>query len=216
MRRTLVTAIALALAGLTSPILAAQTPHAAPDVEATTQLPRNVRPMHYDVAVVPHAESLTFDGHVAITLDVLEPTASHHAQRSRHDLRQRARWRPRAAGQFRWRRKVSIDADAQTATFTFAKPLAPGRYTLATDYTGKIGTQANGLFAIDYDTKAGKKRALYTQFENSDARKFVPSWDEPNHKATFTLAATVPAGADGRQQHAGGGDHRPRQRHQAA
>ena len=41
------------------------------------------------------------------------------------------------------------------------------------DYTGKIGTQANGLFAIDYDTKAGKKRALYTQFENSDARRMT-------------------------------------------
>ena len=60
-------------------------------------------------------------------------------------------------------------------------------------YAGKIGTQANGLFALDYDTKAGKKRALYTQFENSDARRFIPSWDEPNYKATFTLTATVPS-----------------------
>ncbi|HEY1139408.1 MAG TPA: M1 family metallopeptidase, partial [Lysobacter sp.] len=54
-------------------------------------------------------------------------------------------------------------------------------------------TQANGLFAIDYENKDGKQRALYTQFENSDARKFVPSWDEPNYKATFSLTATVPA-----------------------
>ena len=69
-------------------------------------------------------------------------------------------------------------------------------------YTGKIGTQANGLFALDYDTKAGKKRALYTQFENSDARRFIPSWDEPNYKATFTLTATVPSGRDGGEQHA--------------
>lgn len=88
---------------------------------------------------------------------------------------------------------VSIDAQAQTATFTFAQPLAVGSYTLAMDYTGKIGTQANGLFAIDYENKAGKQRALYTQFENSDARKFVPSWDEPAYKATFDLTATVPS-----------------------
>src|SRR5690606_3792229 len=89
--------------------------------------------------------------------------------------------------------KVAVDAATQTATFKFDKPLPAGSYTLSMDYTGKIGTQANGLFAIDYVTEAGKQRALYTQFENSDARKFVPSWDEPNHKATFDLTATVPA-----------------------
>jgi len=52
--------------------------------------------------------------------------------------------------------------------------------------------QATGLFAIDYDTASGQKRALYTQFEASDARRMIPSWDEPAHKATFTLEATVP------------------------
>src|SRR5689334_15930556 len=78
MRRTLVTAIALALAG-TAPVLAAEAgitmPVAAPEVkDATTQLPRNVRPTHYDIAVTPDASTLTFKGHVAIALDVLEPT----------------------------------------------------------------------------------------------------------------------------------------------
>ena len=34
---------------------------------------------------------------------------------------------------------------------------------------------------------------MFTQFENSDARRFVPSWDEPGRKATFELTATVPA-----------------------
>ena len=99
--------------------------------------------------------------------------------------------------------KVSVDADAQTATFAFDKPLAPGSYTLSTDYTGVINTQANGLFALDYQTDSGKKRALYTQFENSDARRFIPSWDEPNYKATFDLRRECAGRADGGQQHAG-------------
>ncbi len=90
--------------------------------------------------------------------------------------------------------RVNIDADNQTATFAFDKPLAPGSYTLSTDYTGVINTQANGLFALDYQTDAGKKRALYTQFENSDARRFIPSWDEPNYKATFDLTVNAPQG----------------------
>ncbi len=76
----------------------------------------------------------------------------------------------------------------------FDKPLAAGSYTLSTDYTGVINTQANGLFALDYQTDSGKQRALYTQFENSDARRFIPSWDEPNFKATFDLTVNAPAG----------------------
>ena len=30
--------------------------------------------------------------------------------------------------------------------------------------------------------------------ENSDARRMIPSWDEPAYKASFALQATIPAG----------------------
>ena len=191
MRRHLVTAIALALAA-TAPSFATQAaPPDAPAVLATTQLPRNVRPTHYDVAVVPHADTLTFDAKAGIDLDVLEPAAS--IVLNAIDMTFPSAALTPAGGGKALVPKVTIDADAQTATFSFDRPLAPGSYRLALDYTGRIGTQANGLFAIDYATEAGEKRALYTQFENSDARRFVPSWDEPNYKATFSLTATVPA-----------------------
>ncbi len=49
------------------------------------------------------------------------------------------------------------------------------------------------MFALDYATPQGQRRALFTQFENSDARRFIPSWDEPNFKATFDLAVNAPA-----------------------
>ncbi|MFC3813944.1 M1 family metallopeptidase [Lysobacter sp. GCM10012299] len=198
MRRFLVTAIALALAGncvtamATAPATVSNTTTAAAQA-TTTQLPRNVRPTHYDVAITPHAQTLTFDGQVTITLDVLEPTATITLQAVDMTFAS-AKLSPATGKGKAVAAKVGVDADAQTATFTFDKPLAVGSYRLAMDYTGKIGTQANGLFAIDYDTKAGKKRALFTQFENSDARRMIPSWDEPSHKATFTLEATVPSG----------------------
>src|SRR3546814_10546055 len=89
---------------------------------------------------------------------------------------------------------AKIDADAQTVTFDFGKPVQPGSYTLAIDYAGIINTQANGLFALDYSDNDGKaKRALFTQFEAPDARRFVPSFDEPSYKATFDLSAVIPA-----------------------
>lgn len=80
----------------------------------------------------------------------------------------------------------------RTATFRLASELAPGSYTLRLAYHGKIFQQPSGLFALDYQSGTGKARALFIQFENSDARRFVPCWDEPAQWATFELIATVP------------------------
>ncbi|HAV36715.1 MAG TPA: hypothetical protein DCX52_10225, partial [Massilia sp.] len=106
------------------------------------------------------------------------------------------RQRYRVAGPLRFHSSTgnAVDEAAQTATFSFSRPLAKGRYRLALDYTGVIQTQAAGLFSLDYDSAEGKKRALFTQFENSDARRMIPSWDEPAYKASFALQATIPAG----------------------
>lgn len=190
MRKPLVGAIAFALAGLSSIAVAAP---AADTTQATTQLPRTVRPSHYDVSIVPHAQTLTFDGKVSIDVDVLQPTTSITLN-AVDMMFSKVSLAPAKGKAMFAAPRVSLDAAAQTATFTFDHAVPTGAYRLTMEYSGKIGTQANGLFAIDYDTKSdGKKRALYTQFENSDARRFIPSWDEPAYKATFTLDATVPS-----------------------
>lgn len=191
MRTYLVSAIALALAGV--PLLASA---AVPQVAATsnlvtTQLPRTVRPSHYDVSIVPHADKMNFDGKVAVTVDVLQPTRSITLNAIGMKFSS-VKLVPLKGKLAIADPTVAVDAKTQTATFTFAQPIAVGTYTLKMAYTGEIETQANGLFAINYDTKSGKKRALYTQFENSDARRFIPSWDEPAYKATFDLQVTVP------------------------
>ncbi|MEO8160526.1 MAG: M1 family metallopeptidase, partial [Arenimonas sp.] len=196
MRHLLATAITLALAA-TPAAAAAQEgqTQAAPAPAAslqTTQLPRSVRPTHYSVAVTPHADTLSFDGRVRIDIEVLEPTAVIVLNALDMQFRN-VSLVPAAGGQPTAAASTNVDGEAQTASFGFNKLLAPGKYSLSMDYTGKIGTQANGLFAIDYTNEQGKQRALYTQFENSDARRFIPSWDEPFYKATFDLEATVPA-----------------------
>jgi len=153
----------------------------------TTQLPRNVRPSHYDLAFTPDVDNLTFKAKVKISIEVVEPTATVTLQAA--DL---TFDKAEIAGL--GTAKVKVDDEAQTASFTFDKPLAKGRYVLSIDYAGKIYKQAAGLFALDYETETGKKRALYTQFENSDARRFIPSWDEPFYKATYSVEATIPTG----------------------
>ncbi len=191
MRNLLASGIALALATASVGIMAAPAAIGSTEALATTQLPRGVVPGHYDVSIVPHAAAMNFDGKVTITLDVRKPT--DRITLNAVDMTFATVTLTPAGGKPLAAPKVSVDADNQTATFTFAKPVPAGAYQLAMSYIGKIGTQANGLFALDYDSKDGKQRALYTQFENSDARRFIPSWDEPAYKASFTLDVTVPS-----------------------
>ena len=191
-------ALVAALLGLVVlPVSAATAPAdppAAPAVrvDVPTQLPRGIVPTHYEVSVTPDAGALAFSGRAAISSEVLEPTARITLNAIDLDFAS-VQLSGGAAAAFT-APKIAVDAAAQTATFTFARAIPPGTYRLAIDYAGTIGTQAVGLFALDYDTPAGRKRALFTQFENSDARRFIPSWDEPAYRATFDLEAIVPSG----------------------
>jgi aminopeptidase N len=158
----------------------------------TTQLPRNARPTHYRITFTPDAANLSFSAKTSIDIDLLETSKSVTLNAAELTFAKAGirRGKGKAAPA-----AITVNADAQTATLTFAKTMRPGKYTIDIDYAGKIYQQANGLFALDYkDPKGAQKRALFTQFEAPDARRFVPSWDEPNYKATFDLTAIVPDG----------------------
>lgn len=193
MHRSLISAaVALAFAALPfQHAIAAPKPAAAQ--EATTQLPRGVIPSHYEIALTPDAASGRFTAKAGITVNITKATNSITLNAA--DLGFNSVTVAPAGGGAAQTAKVGVDAEAQTATFSFERPLAPGMYKLAIDYSGVIGTQAVGLFSLDYPGPEGKQqRAIYTQFENSDARRMIPSWDEPAYKATFSLEATTPAG----------------------
>ena len=163
-----------------------------PAANITTQLPRGAAPSHYAITVTPDAPNLKFSGKVTIDIVVSQPLPAlvlNAADLTISDVRLTPAKGKAVKGSAR------IDAAAQTATLDFGKPLQPGNYKVDIVYAGVINTQANGLFALDYTDNAGKaKRALFTQFEAPDARRFVPSFDEPSYKATFDLTAIVPTG----------------------
>tara|TARA_R110000824_G_scaffold3839_12_gene18427 strand:+ start:29682 stop:32342 length:2661 start_codon:yes stop_codon:yes gene_type:complete len=169
----------------------AQADEQALEQSVTTQLPRNAAPTHYRIHVTPDAENLVFKASAAI--DFMLSEASTSITLNAADLTFDSAAIRLDSGQS-IKTQISIDPKAQTVTFAFGKTLPAGSGTLLVEYAGKISQQANGLFALDYKNDKGEeKRSLFTQFEAPDARRFVPSWDEPNYKATFDLKATVPA-----------------------
>ncbi len=183
--------LAAAPVALATPALA-QTAPTGPAAGITTQLPRGAVPSHYAITVTPDAANLKFAGKV--TIDVAVSTAMPTLVLNAADLSFGDVMLTPAKGKA-IKGTAKVDADAQTVTLDFGKPLAPGNYKLAIAYAGVINTQANGLFALDYtDNDGAAKRALFTQFEAPDARRFVPSWDEPSYKATFDLSAIIPTG----------------------
>lgn len=165
---------------------------AAPAEGITTQLPRGAAPTHYAITVTPDAPNLKFTGQVTIDVTVaaeMPVLVLNAADLSFGDVMLTPAKGKAIKG------AAKVDVNAQTVTLDFGKPLAPGSYKLAISYAGIINTQANGLFALDYTDNAGQaKRALFTQFEAPDARRFVPSFDEPSYKATFDLSAIIPTG----------------------
>ena len=183
------------LAALAAVFLAASSPAlAAPPVKPKPAakrvvLPTDVRPERYEIHISPDAANLKFTGREKIELTVVRATNRIVLNAADIAFGKVSLSKVSAAP------KIVLNDEQQTAAFVFGKPLAPGRYALSIDYTGKIYQQASGLFALDYNAPDGsKKRALFTQFENSDARRFAPMWDEPGVKAVFALSVDAPDG----------------------
>jgi aminopeptidase N len=150
-------------------------------------LPAEISPASYDLSLFPDADKLTFHGTVVIHVEAKKQASSVVLNADKLTL-DRAVLDNGAAATF------SLDSALQRATLTFPTPVGPGSHTLMIDYHGKIGTATLGFFAMDYESPDGKRRTLATNFEPASERQFMPSWDEPAQKATFTLSVVIPGG----------------------
>ena len=150
----------------------------------------------------PRRRGVTFDGKVQIAIEVLEPTARITLNALDLDVRRRAPHRRRA------RRaspppRIAVDAAAQTATFTFAKPLPPGATSWPSTTPARSAPRPSGCSPSTTTPptagSARSSRSSRTPTRAASSRR----WDEPAYKATFALEAIVPSAADGGEQHAG-------------
>jgi len=150
------------------------------------RLPKNVVPVHYAIDLKPDMASLTLAGVETVDIEVREPTARIvlNTVNTTFDAvgidgdAQRA--------------EVTQDAAAETATFTFSRPLTAGPHRLRIGFTSRINKFGTGLFTIDYPTDNGTRRMLSSKLEPSDARRIFPCWDEPAFKASIALTVMVP------------------------
>uniref|UniRef100_A0A183BZM7 Peptidase_M1 domain-containing protein n=1 Tax=Globodera pallida TaxID=36090 RepID=A0A183BZM7_GLOPA len=92
---------------------------------------------------------------------------------------------------------IRVDEAREKVFFELDGELTEGaHYTLRIRYSGPIASKLSGLYLTSYTTLSGEhKCAAVTQMEPTDARRMVPSFDEPEFKAIFRLSVIHPEGS---------------------
>jgi len=148
-------------------------------------LPPSVVPSHYDLTISPDAAALVFKGSVRIKVNVTEPTTEVV-------LNAKGLTFDHAALDGVGSQSVTLDSKLERAKLVFPKVVDAGVHELEIDYHGPILKGTYGFFAMEYDSPAGKRVTLATNLEPTGARMFLPCWDEPALKATFTVSVDKP------------------------
>lgn len=146
-------------------------------------LPTNVKPLRYDLSLEPLFDSFTFNGELAIDLQVNEPSTLIKLNSLEIEI-QEAKVNDVAV------KSTKFDDEDQTVTFELDSELpAASSATLALKFTGILNDKMAGFYRSTYTDENGETRYLATtQMEPTDCRRAFPSFDEPALKARFDIS----------------------------
>ncbi|HMK74091.1 MAG TPA: M1 family metallopeptidase, partial [Myxococcaceae bacterium] len=157
---------------------------AAPEPPPGMRLPAGLRPLaqRVELTIVPSSE--TFQGTTELDVEVASATDVLWLNAKKLTV-ERASAR---LGDAEVRAQVSLSPER--VALRFPQPLPPGRMTLRLAFTGTIsGTEDAGIF---HQREGGDWYAM-TQFEETDARRAFPCFDEPSVKIPWELTLVVPS-----------------------
>ena len=155
------------------------------------RLARTVVPSAYRIFITPDLESATFAGRVEIDVEITEPTAEVRLNAIELDLSAATLT---TGGTAHRSIDLRLNEEYEVASYTFDAPLPAGSAVLEIAFSGILNDQLHGFYRSTYTDPTGVKHTIATtQFENTDARRAFPCWDEPAFKATYQVNLTVPS-----------------------
>jgi puromycin-sensitive aminopeptidase len=155
------------------------------------RLVRTVVPSAYRIFLTPDLENFTFAGRVEIDVQIDEEVRelTLHAL----DLELGAATVTADGTSYR-SQEHRLDETYETATFVFERTLPVGPAVVEIAFDGSLNDQLVGFYRSSFvDTEGVRHTIATTQFENSDARRAFPCWDEPAFKATYQVNLTIPS-----------------------
>ena len=152
-------------------------------------LPDGAHPRRYELLLDPDLGAATFTGSVAVELELDGPTSSLVCNAL--DLTIDRAWATDPSGRRVDAASIDLDPDAERATFTFETELSDTT-TLHIEFAGELNDRLRGFYRSTFTDATGVERTIATtQFEATDARRAFPCWDEPAHKAVFSISLVV-------------------------
>ncbi len=158
---------------------------APPPTPPVMRLGDAVTPLAYEaeLTIVPTSER--FGGHVVVHADLAKPTDFFWMNATRLDIRSASV----VAGNKSFVAKT-VPGGHDFVGLKFAATLPAGRIVITIDYDGAIErVDTSGIFK----QQDGDQWYAFTQFEDTDARRAFPSFDEPGWKTPWQLSLVVPA-----------------------
>ena len=155
------------------------------------RLDRTVVPSAYRIFITPNLEEATFVGRVEIDVDIESATKVVKLNAIELDLSAAT---VTTGGTAHRSIELSLDEEYEVATYTFDPALPIGAAVLEIAFSGILNDQLHGFYRSTFTDPSGVKHTIATtQFENCDARRAFPCWDEPAFKATYQVNLTVPS-----------------------
>ncbi|KAL1382983.1 aminopeptidase 2 mitochondrial precursor [Phyllosticta capitalensis] len=150
-------------------------------------LPKNVKPIHYDLTLEPNLETFEYEGKVVIELDVVEN--SNSISLNTLDLKIKSTTVSSGGATISSNLDLSYNEDTQTTKVSFKETIPAGsKATLTQTFTGTLNNNMAGFYRSSYNGADGKQKYMATtQMEPTDARRAFPCFDEPALKSKFTI-----------------------------
>ncbi|MCH9024133.1 MAG: hypothetical protein IH931_02260 [candidate division Zixibacteria bacterium] len=149
----------------------------------TIRLKKEVVPTFQAIDLKIDAREADYSGTVSIDLEVLNPTNEFIFHAEDIELNKVVL----TGGEKELDYTLSTGEKGRV-TLTTNDIMKKGSYKLEIDFTTSFNTQSVGL----YKTEADGEAYLFTQFQESDARKAFPCFDEPAFKFPYQMTLRVP------------------------